>query len=698
MIYLLLAFLITSVEAKTSFTCEGTYDHMEIPHVKTSSTEEFYYCFGLYHGKDRAWLMDYFRRAGQGRNAEVLGFSQLKSDLMMRLLNLEPLAEKLWGQFPKDKKRFIELYTEGANEGLQAGKKAKEFLDLGYEPEPWKPHHTVLVLLLQSFDQTKKTFFKDYEEEKFKQKWGAAATTLFDDDHMPWSDTILKEGEYVKRLPNKTTFKSPEFNSFNGKLWANFPSFFGEESGSNNWVVSREKSKTKNALLANDPHLDLKTPLFWYWINLKSPELSVMGASVPGVPFIASGTNGKVSWGLTNSYLNSADALFVNDLKKEDIETIRPTVLIKFWFFKIPFFFKSFEKLKTGHPVLPLELETSNKVVLKWIGYSLDANDVASMLDVTTSKDVMEMDRALAKVGLPSWNFVFADTKGDIGYRAIGKTFRHTEKLPYGIYEVTKEELNRIETLSENERPQLLKPKRNYVLTANHRTWPEDAKFYGGRGYSHSFRAFRMNEMIQGTQDVENFKKIQCDRQVVDARFFLPKIQKLLKVPQFENWSMLAEDSSTILPLYRRFFDLLMEKWEVNEYSLIKMLDDISPKQLNEMKDLLKVAEKDVKGKNWGDIHRLIFPHISKNDDWVFSPEIAGNGDTHSVDPGTSKWNPDRKIYEQQSGASMRMIIEMKKTPQIFLVLPGLNRNYDQKPVGSPWEDWKNCKYSEVSF
>src|SRR5690606_20515457 len=127
------------------------------------------------------------------------------------------------------------------------------------------------------------------------------------------------------------------------------------ESGSNNWVVSKHKSKTGKALFANDPHLDLKTPIFWYWVNFHTPELKVIGASVPGVPVVVSGTNGDVAWGLTNSYLNSADIFFLKDVKDSDIEEFRPTVNVKWWIFKLPFFFKSFERLKTGHRLLPLD-------------------------------------------------------------------------------------------------------------------------------------------------------------------------------------------------------------------------------------------------------------------------------------------------------------------------------------------------------
>ncbi len=533
--------------ASSKFNCEATYDDLNIPHQKTNSMEEFYFCFGFHHGSDRAWEMDFFRRSAQGRNAEVYGFSHLKADLMMSLLNLPERAMKIWEGIPAEQKHWLELYSKGVNKGFEKGKEAVEFKDLDYTPEPWRPENTVAILLLQSFDQTRKTFFLDYEEERHKENWGEKASHLFDEDHLPWSNTILKDGEYVKRkTPVETT--SIRLNQSKLKTWSLFPSVFGEESGSNNWVISKRKSKTGYAILANDPHLDLKTPLFWYWIHLKAPSGEVIGASVPGVPVIVSGTNGKVAWGLTNSYINTADAIFVKNPSPDYFESVRPYIKVKFGPFKLPFFFKSFERTKTGLPVIPLELKTQEKMVLKWSGFSLTAQDIYPMFDLFKSQNVTEFNQALKPMGLPAWNYVFADTKGDIGYRAVGKSYRHESKTAFGLSSQTQGEIEQDIFLDTNERPSVLKPHRDYIYTANNRHWPQDALFYGGRGYSYSFRGFRIDELLVGLQDVESFQKIQCDRQVVDARFFVPKILKHLEIIEFKNWNFQAEDSSVALP------------------------------------------------------------------------------------------------------------------------------------------------------
>ena len=695
MFYLLLIFFLSTADADETFSCQAKYDELNITHQETQSIEHFYYCFGFHHGKDRAWQMDYFRRVAQGRNAEVMGLAHLKSDLMMRLLNLSGFAEELWSKFETDKRALLVNYAKGVNEGFKIGKKAAEFSKLGFKPEVWRPEDTISVLLLQSFDQTRKTFMRDYEEEKLKSKWGAKSQALFDEDHMPWENNILKEGEYETR---ETVVKTTQIRHSNYKLWSEFPTVFGLESGSNNWVVSKKKSKTGKAILANDPHLDLRTPLFWYWVNYKYPQAHVVGGSVPGVPVVVSGTNGHVAWGLTNSYLNSADIVHIKDLSDDQVESFRPKVMVKLWFMKLPFFFKSFERLKTGHRILPLESDNDQKLVLRWNGFSLKPSDFYPMFDIFKVKNVTEMGKIISTVGIPSWNFVFADSQGDIGYGLVGKTYRSLEKTPLGISSISFDELKKEDLLESTDRPALLKPSREYVYSANNRHWPSNAKFYGGRGYSYSYRGFRIDELLKGSQDVESFKNIQCDRQVVDARFFLPKLQRILNLEEFKGWSMLAEDSSKALPLYRRLMDLVIEKWEINEYALYRMLDQLTPNQVEDLRNIYLQAKEEIAGRSWGELHRIKFPHMSKSDDFIFSPELAGVGDAHSVNPGTANWNSDKKIYEQSSGASMRMIIEMEKTPKIWLALPGLNRLYDQESSLSPWEEWRNCFYREVKF
>ena len=80
-----------------------------------------------------------------------------------------------------------------------------------------------------------------------------------------------------------------------------------EGKGSNNWVVGAERSVSGKPLLANDPHLGLSAPAIWYFARLKAPTvdgiegMDVIGATLPGTPFVVLGRTDGVAWGFTNT-------------------------------------------------------------------------------------------------------------------------------------------------------------------------------------------------------------------------------------------------------------------------------------------------------------------------------------------------------------------------------------------------------------
>lgn len=689
--------------------CEVWEDAQRISHVRVGDERGFTYCFGYLHGRDRAWMMDHFRRTALGTNAEVHGFAHLKGDMMMRLLDIPAWADKLWAILAPAEREMLTAYAAGVNHGFRVAKQhpTQEFLHGHPLPEAWKPQHSLMLLLLQSFDQTRKSFWVEYEEARAVEKWNEKTPQLFDPDGVPWDTTVLKAGEYPLSELARTTSTDPKSVA---PVWAAFPTPFGEESGSNNWVVAPARSLLNKAMLANDPHLDLKTPMFWYWIHLEGPTTDVIGASLPGVPLIVSGTNRRVSWGLTNAYVNTADVVALEKQDAAELESFRPLVWVKWGFLKLPIFFKSFQRTKDGYPVLPLETEDKRPLLLKWSGFHLRGDDLASLRHMMVVKDAQEMERALSRVGVPSWNFVFADNEGKIGHRVVGKAFRTPTKHPHGISSGALIEARQPNFLTPEEMPHVFQPKRGWVATANNRHWPSDSAFYGGRSYSAGFRAFRIEELLTSQKhDVESFRRIQCDSVAVDARFLSPLIIKAMDgatltdaqktwLEDLARWNQVADLECKVCPIYRRTLDLSYEKLQVAEIGFWRLGVENNPEWIKATREAFEEATRDLAGKSWRDVHLNAFPHLSARTDWVYSPEIPTRGDKHSVDPGSVKWNPDRKIFEHTAGASERLIVVMDEMPQVWLGLPGLNARYDQREDRNPWQDWADCKQERVEW
>ena len=67
---------------------------------------------------------------------------------------------------------------------------------------------------------------------------------------------------------------------------------------SNNWVIAPGRSASGQAMLANDPHLEVnRLPNVWCEQVIELPERYVVGMTVPGLPAVALGRSRDLAWG-----------------------------------------------------------------------------------------------------------------------------------------------------------------------------------------------------------------------------------------------------------------------------------------------------------------------------------------------------------------------------------------------------------------
>ena len=64
-----------------------------VPHIFAGSANDAYFALGYVHAQDRLWQMEFTRRLGAGRLAEVLGEPGLGADRFLRTLGLYRQAE-----------------------------------------------------------------------------------------------------------------------------------------------------------------------------------------------------------------------------------------------------------------------------------------------------------------------------------------------------------------------------------------------------------------------------------------------------------------------------------------------------------------------------------------------------------------------------------------------------------------------------
>ncbi len=728
--------------------CSHWVDEQEVVHLKSRDQRSLFACLGYYHGKQRAWQMEFFRKALRGESAEWVGQKGIRGDVLMRLLDLPGRAEGLARNLQSDHLRVLEAYSRGATRGMaEAWREGIPEFESGYlnhdaEPRAWTPADSIAVFLMQSLSQTQRGFLVDLEESEWAKKFGDAAPALFSGEGLPWSASILlpeevNAADHARSQPGPLERGHSALPEGVAALSRDFRSPV-ESAGSNNWVLGPSRSNTDHAWIANDPHLDLRTPPFWFWVHVTADVggIDAIGASLPGFPVIASGLNRQVAWGVTNSYMDTADLVEVPRSRLERTQVLHPTIWVRWWKFRVPIFWKTFERTEQGLPILPLGTGRDSAIVLRWSGLHVGAQDIDPIFDILGVRSAHEMDEALSRVGVPSWNYVFADVKGNIGYRTIGKVPRREMPPVFGVEVSEPGQSIDFETfLSADELPHLFNPKRGWVATANHEQWPKGRGPRGlrdGRVHSLSFRGFRIAELLAQREqhDFTSLKEIQCDVQAVDARFLVPKIlakKELLvreagaddRVRMFlellGRWDFEADGACRLCAVYRRWIDRVMNEAGIDERALYRRLSEEARVEVVSWRDLatklsevlteLGVQKLDSEASLplWRDILRISFDHLSGI--LSFSPtSLGGFGDKHSVNPGVADWDEGGTLprFRHRSGASHRLIVELSDPPAVYAQLAGSNLRVGPGAVdaaaASPWSAWGSCAYQRRRF
>ena len=194
------------------------------------------------------------------------------------------------------------------------------------EPEPFTPVDSLTWAKMMAWDLAGNAR-DEIRRARFTAALGAerAAQLL---PPVPAKPTILEDEEWAAILAPAASAGKPPASASLGPPgpWPALDRAFdllsplgfgGAEIGSNSWVVAGSRTRSGKPLLANDPHLGLRSPSVWYLARLEAPGLSVAGATLPGVPGVIIGHNARIAWGLTSVEPDVAD-LYLEETDPKD--------------------------------------------------------------------------------------------------------------------------------------------------------------------------------------------------------------------------------------------------------------------------------------------------------------------------------------------------------------------------------------------
>jgi penicillin amidase len=227
-------------------------DSFGIPHIYAANTHDLFMAQGFIHAQDRFWQMEFWRRIGSGRLAEILGPSALDSDRFIRTVGWHRTAAEEVELLSPDALAVMEAYAEGVNAYLETQTKplSFEFTILGLtgvkiEPEPWTVLNTLTWAKVMAWDLS--------GNQNMELLRANVAARL-------GSDAVAKivpayNSDYPVIVPEPLT--NVTLDSIPAAAF--YLNIFGEgfSLGSNNWVISGERTESGMPLLANDPHLGI---------------------------------------------------------------------------------------------------------------------------------------------------------------------------------------------------------------------------------------------------------------------------------------------------------------------------------------------------------------------------------------------------------------------------------------------------------
>lgn len=292
-------------------------DTASVPHIFGASDADVYFGLGFAHAQDRLWQMVVLRRTVQGRLSEMFGERTVRTDELLRRLDLYGAAKASVSVQDDYSRMALEAYSRGVNAWISVvnekalGRGAPEFFLFSNEIAVWQPADSLALGKLMALQLS-----GHVQAESLRARLSLVLPPERLLDILPDvpGPGVAELPRYASLAPNiPRSYAALEMERDPLSPVSPLP-FVG---ASNAWAAGPSRSAAGASLLANDPHLGFSAPSIWYLARLELSSGGVIGGTIPGIPAILTGRSSKLAWGLTSSYLDDQD-LFIEELNPGD--------------------------------------------------------------------------------------------------------------------------------------------------------------------------------------------------------------------------------------------------------------------------------------------------------------------------------------------------------------------------------------------
>lgn len=417
-------------------------DHWGLAHIRAEGLADLFFAQGFNAARDRLWQIDLWRKRGLGLLAADFGPGYLMQDRAARLFLYRGDMAAEWAAYGADAQDICTAFAAGINacvDEVLAGRMPlpAEFALLGTQPAHWQAEDVVRIRTHcltrnagSELARAQVLALADPEVDLLRAplnpavpaaEWAvnagdglpaealavmelATAPVTFGADRL--AAGLEEAGRWSRVDARKTVVQAPSVE------------------GSNNWVVSGNRTASGRAIMASDPHRAHAAPSLRYMVHLTAPGIDIIGAGEPSSPGIMAGHNGHAAFSLT---------IFCADQEDVIVYTTDPAAPTRYHYGE------GWEEMVKvtevfavkGHPDQSLDLRFTRHGPVVWeaAGRALALRTVFTEPGTAPYMASLKSMRATSWEGFktavqtwgaPSVNLVYADVAGDYGWQAAG--------------------------------------------------------------------------------------------------------------------------------------------------------------------------------------------------------------------------------------------------------------------------------------
>lgn len=516
-------------------------DAAGVPTLRARSRRDLAFATGFAHAQDRFFQMDLMRRAAAGELAELFGSAAVEADQRLRIHGFRQVAQRIVADASAEDREILLAYVAGVNAALQKARtRPWEYFLLRTQPREWLVEDSILTAFSMYLNLNDSTGAEELARSQLHAVLPPAMFAFLHPLGTEWDAPIVGGTWRAPPIPGPEVFDLRQGAAKSAALLNPSSRLETEERaipGSNSWAIAGTHAAAGAALLANDMHLGLRLPHVWYRARLiveggSDRPRDLIGVTLPGLPILVVGSNGRVAWGYTNSYGDWTDLVIV-EADPGDPHRYRVADTSE------PFITRTETiAVRNGAPVT-VEVKSTRwgpiidhdaqgrPLALAWTAHEPHATNIR-MLDFETIGDVQHLLLAANRVGAPVQNFVAADDQGHIGWSLMGQVpvrSNYDSTMPASWRAPGAGWLG---WRSPQEYPRVLDPAAGRLWTANARTIDAETwlDFLGDGGYDLGARAAQIRDDLLSlpTPTAADLAKIQID----DRALFLTRWRDLL--------------------------------------------------------------------------------------------------------------------------------------------------------------------------